>query len=275
MHSFKTLAGQAVPSSVLCLALGLTVALQASAVTRQSPEQQNGTTSPSSNKNVTPQTAPSVEVINGTSRVITNFNSNSNAARPTARRHARTASAGTSVEVINGSRERTVVLKAEPSSTSVRNNAQSNVARHSRRKGAAATHKASRADMTLPNQKHAASIDSPMADAKEQMRERRNLPPNVIGIASSDSKSQQEKSKPVVVGILSSGSEHGASNAQPVVVGIASSASQGPEGNAHPVVIGIASSGAQAQRAAQPVAVAVAPRPAKRRPYRPAAFDAQ
>jgi hypothetical protein len=267
MCAFETRVGRGFASFPLCLALGLTVALQASAVTRQSPEQQNAIASPSSGKDATPQTAPSVEVINGTSRTITNFNSNSNTARPTGvRRHARAASAGTSVEVINGSRERTVVLKAEPSSTSVRNNAHSNVARHSRRKRAAATYKASRADITLPNQKHPAS---------GQVTERRNLPPNVIGIASSDSKSQQEKSKPVVVGILSSGSEHGASNAQPVVVGIASSASQGPEGNAHPVVIGIASSGAQAQRAAQPVAVAVAPRPAKRRPYRPAAFDAQ
>jgi hypothetical protein len=114
-----------------------------------------------------------------------------------------------------------------------------------------------------------------MADAKEQMRERRNLPPNVIGIASSDSKSQQGKSKRVVVGIQSSESEHGVSNAKPVVVGIASSASQDPGSKAQPVVIGIAESGAQAAGTVKPVAVGTAPRPAKRRPYRPAALDAQ
>jgi len=277
MRSIQARAGQAIPSFVPCLALCLIFALQSSAVTRQIPDQQNGTTAPSSGKNVTAQTAPAVEVINGNSRVITDFNANSNTARPAIgiRRHTKAASAGTSVEVINGSMERTVVLKADPSSTSFRNTRHGIAARHPARKTSAAAHRRPRADIIPPNHKNGTLIETPIAVAKEQLTERRILPPNVIGIASTDSKSQQGKGKPVVVGIFSSGSAREASNAQPVVVGIASSASQGQSGNAHPVVIGIEASGAQAERAAQPVAVGVAPRPAKRRPYRPAALDAQ
>ena len=269
--------GQAIPSFVLYLALGLTFAMQASAVTRQAPEQQNGTAAPSSGKNVTAQTAPAVEVINGNSRVITDFNANSNTARPAAGMHRRTSavSAGTSVQVINGSMERTVVLKAEPSPRAVRDAPHGSAPKHPARKRSAAAHRKSRADMILLKRSRATLIETPMAVAKGPVTEHRNLPPNVIGIASSDSKSQQGKGKPVVVGILSSGSASGASNAEPVVVGIASSASQGPAGNAQPVVIGIAASGAQAAGTVQPVAVGVAPRPAKRRPYRPAALDAQ
>jgi hypothetical protein len=277
MCAFETRAGRGIPSFALWLALGLTFAMRASAVTRQIPDQQNGTTAPSSGKNVTAQTAPAVEVINGNSRAITDFNANSNTARPAAgvRRHTKAASAGTSVEVINGSMERTVVLKAEPLSTSVRNTTHGNAARHPARKRSAAAHRRSRADKISPNHKNGTLIETPMAVAKEQLTERRNLPPNVIGIASSDSRSQQGKSKPVVVGIQSGESEHGASNAQPVVVGIASSASQSSGSNARPVVIGISASGAQAAGTVKPVAVGVVPRPAKRRPYRPAALDAQ
>jgi hypothetical protein len=276
MCAFETRAGRGIASFALWLPLGLTFAMQASAVTRQIPEQQNGTAAPSSSKNVTAQSAPTVEVINGTSRVITDFNANSNTARPAAgvRGHTKAASAGTSVDVINGSMERTVVLKAEPSSTSVRNTRHGIAARHPARKRSAAAHRRSRADIILSNRNHATLIETPTAVAKEQLTERRNLPPNVIGIASSDSKSQQGKSKPVVVGILSSGSASGETNAQPVVVGIASSASQGTAGSAQTVVIGIAASGAQAAGTMKPVAVGVVPRPAKRRPYRPAALDA-
>jgi hypothetical protein len=88
----------------------------------------------------------------------------------------------------------------------------------------------------------------------------RNLPPVVIGIATSASKGQ-----PVVVGISS-----GAHDTQPVVVNVASAGS-----SAQPVVVGVASSGFQTAGAVQPVATGVSPRPAKRPPYRPAALDAQ
>jgi hypothetical protein len=103
----------------------------------------------------------------------------------------------------------------------------------------------------------------------------RNLPPDVIRIASSESKIHQGKSEPVVVGILSSGSKRGSSNAQPVVVNVASSESQGVGGSAAPVVVGIATTGSQVAGAVEPVAVGVSPRPAKRRPYRPAVLDKQ
>ena len=103
----------------------------------------------------------------------------------------------------------------------------------------------------------------------------RNLPPDVIRIASSESKIHQGKSEPVVVGILSSGSKSGSSNAQPVVVDVASSESQSVGGSAEPVVVGIATTGSQVAGAVEPVAVGVSPRPAKRRPYRPAALDKQ
>jgi hypothetical protein len=79
----------------------------------------------------------------------------------------------------------------------------------------------------------------------------------------------------VVVGILSSGSKRGSSNAQPVVVNVASSESQGVGGSAAPVVVGIATTGSQVAGAVEPVAVGVSPRPAKRRPYRPAILDKQ
>jgi hypothetical protein len=39
--------------------------------------------------------------------------------------------------------------------------------------------------------------------------------------------------------------------------------------------VGIASSGSQTAGTVAPVAIGVAPRPAKRRPYRPAALDEQ
>jgi hypothetical protein len=276
MRSFKTRSGQAIASFALCLAICLTFALQASAATRQIPDQQNGAAAPSSAKNGPAQTAPTVEVINGTSRVITNFNANSNTTRPAAGVHrpTRPRSAGTSVEVINGSLERTVVVNAEPSPTPVRNATHGNEAKRPAPNRSAAARRRSPSDITLPNREHATSIDTPMAQAKGPVTEHRNLPPNVIGIASGDSKSQQGKGKTVVVGISSSGSASGASSARPVVVGVASSASQGGA-NAQPVVIGIAASGAQAERGTQPVAVGVAPRPAKRRPYRPAALDGQ
>jgi hypothetical protein len=262
-------------SSAVCLALGLTFALPIPAVTRQIPDQRNGDKTSSSNK-AESVSAPAVEVINGTSRVITDFNTNSKMARSAAavRRHGGTASAGTSVVVINGSMERTVVLKAEPSPTSVRNTARRNTAKHLGWKRSATAHRRLPEDKIPMNQKHATSIETPMAEGSAPVTDR-NLPPNVIGIESSDSRNLRGKSKLVVVGILSSGSASRASNAQPVVVGIASSASQGPGGNAQQVVIGVSASGAQAAGTVKPVAVGVAPRPAKRRPYRPAALDAQ
>ncbi len=92
----------------------------------------------------------------------------------------------------------------------------------------------------------------------------KNLRPVVIGIANGVSTPQ--RARPVVVGV-SSGA---VAASKPVVVNIASSGT-----STQPVVLGVASAGFQAAGAVQPVAVAVSPRPAKRRPYRPAALDAQ
>lgn len=91
----------------------------------------------------------------------------------------------------------------------------------------------------------------------------KNLPPDVIGIATD--RSGQSKG-PVVVGITT----QPIAAAQPVVVHVASSGS-----SAQPVVVDVASSGFQTSGTVAPVAIGVSPRPAKRRPYRPAALDAQ
>lgn len=107
----------------------------------------------------------------------------------------------------------------------------------------------------------------------EPSRPIRNLPPVVIGITTAGSKNSQ--AHPVVVGISSGGNASSASSANTVVVNVASSESRDQSANAHPVVVGIASSGSQTAGTVAPVTVGVSPRPAKRRPYRPAALDAQ
>jgi hypothetical protein len=249
---------------------GLPLRQQAFAVTRQIPDRQSGDKGASSTK---AEAAPAVEVINGTSRVIKDFNSSQPAGGVS--RHSKTASAPTSVEVIDGAAQRTVVLNPNQAPTAKRVNARHKTGRRHRKRAMAGAHQKVPVEVIWGTQKYTRVFDVPTNQMNGAAPEHGNVSPDVIGIASTESRSRQGKGGPVVVGILSGDSQAGAPGAQPVVVGIASSGSQSAEGNSQPVVIGIASSGAQAERNAEPVAVGVAPRPAKRRPYRPARLDAQ
>ena len=172
-----------------------------------------------------------------------------------------------SVEVINGTSKRTVILQNDQTRIGVQSTRHKSSVK-SRRGHRTATPPSSTAEILNGTQKSTPVFNSTVEPI-------RNLPPNVIGISSSDARSLQGKSKPVVVGISSSGSASGTSNSHPVVVNIASSESHGKSGDAQSVVVGIASSGSQTAKAVAPVAVGVAPHPAKRHPYRPAALDAQ
>ncbi len=254
----------------LILMLGLPLRQQAFAVTRQIPDRQSGDKGASSRN---AEAAPAVEVINGTSRVIKDFNAPQPAGGVS--RHSETASAPTSVEVINGAAQRTVVLSPNQMPTAKRVTARHKAARRHRKRAAANAHQKIPVEVIWGTQKYTRFFDVPAKQMNGGASEHGNVSPDVIGIASTESRGMPGKSGPVVVGILSGDSQSGASSAQPVVVGIASSGSQSTVGKAQPVVIGITSSGAQADRNAEPVAIGVAPRPAKRRPYRPAALDKQ
>jgi hypothetical protein len=173
-----------------------------------------------------------------------------------------------SVEVINGTSRRTVVLQGEDAhaktATAPHRKTASQVRRHR-----AATQPPMTAVILNGTQKETHVFNS----TAEVNRPIKNLPPVVIGIATVGSKNQ--KVQTVVVGISSSGSASSPAKAQQVVVNVASSESNGENGNAQPVVVGISSTGAQTAGTVAPVAVGVSPRPAKRRPYRPATLDAQ
>jgi hypothetical protein len=266
MRSVKASSGLA-----LLLALGGPLT-QSFAVTRQIPDQRNEDKASSSSRAEVAQSAPPVEVINGMSRVIKDFNSQQPVAGMS--RRSKATSAATSVEVINGAARRTVVLNQNQAPTAKRIAARHKAARHHRKRATVAKTEIP-VEVIWGTQKYTRVFDVPTSQMNGPATEHGNVTPNVIGIVSSDSRNRQGKSEPVVVGIVSGASQGGAPSAQPVVVGIASSGSQSVVGNAQPVVIGIASSGAQAERDAEPVAVGVAPRPEKRRPYRPAALDKQ
>jgi hypothetical protein len=176
-----------------------------------------------------------------------------------------------SVEVINGTSRRTVILQSE--------GAQAKAATAMHRKTASqAKQRCGRRAATLPpmtavilnGTQRETRVFNSTTEARGPIR---NLPPVVIGIESAGSKKWQ--AHPVVVGISSSRNADVAAGTQSVVVNVASSESRGESGNAQPVVVGIASSGSQTAGTVAPVAVGVSPRPAKRRPYRPAALDAQ
>ncbi len=179
----------------------------------------------------------------------------------------------TTVEVINGTSRRVITLRnenAQPKAAISQHKHRhlSRRVRH-RRRHRAATPPPLTAVILNGNQKETRVFRAEGATAMPQ----RNLSPVVIGIASGESKSLQDK--PVVVGI-SSVEENGAAAAQPVVVGVASTeSSMGSAANSQPVVVGVRSSGAQAAGVVEPVAVGVEPRPAKRPPYRPAKLDQQ
>ncbi len=269
MQSIRPRAVQLNAWLALILMLSLPLRLQAFAATRQIPDRQSGDKGASSTK---AETAPAVEVINGTSRVIKDFNAPQPAGGVS--RHSKTASAPTSVEVINGATQRTVVLNPNQAPTAKRVAAR-HKARRRHRRAAASAHQKIPVEVIWGTQKYTRVFDVPTNEMNGVAPEHSIVSPDVIGIASTESRSRQGKGGPVVVGILSSDSQAGGPHAQPVVVGIASSGSQSAVGNTQPVVIGITSSGAQAERNAEPVAVGVAPRPEKRRPYRPAALDKQ
>lgn len=252
------------------LALGLPLRQQAFAVARQIPDRQSGDKGASSTN---AEAAPAVEVINGTSRAIKDFNAPQPAGGVS--RRSKTVSAPTSVEVINGAAQRTVVLSPSQIPTAKRVTARHKAARRHRKRAAANAHQKVPVEVIWGTQKYTRVFDVPTNQMNGAAPEHGNVSPDVIGIASTESRGRQGKSGPVVVGILSGDSQAGGPSAQPVVVGIASSGSQSTVGNAQPVVIGITSSGAQADRNAEPVAIGVAPRPEKRRPYRPATLDKQ
>ena len=253
----------------ISLVLTLPLTRQALAVTRQTQDPKNEEKAAPSGK---VEAASSVEVINGTSRVMKNFNAQQQAAGVS--RRSKATSASTSVEVINGAAQRTVVLNSNQTPTARRVAARHKTARRHRKRAAASAHQKVPVEVIWGTQKYTRVFDVP-TNQLQGATEHGNVSPDVIGIASTESRSGQGKNGPVVVGISSGDSHAGAPNTQPVVVGIASTGSQGAVGNMQPVVIGITSSGAQTEPNAEPVAVGVAPRPAKRRPYRPAALDKQ
>lgn len=196
--------------------------------------------------------ASSVEVINGSSRTIRTFGSSQSAMQPASREG--------SVEVMNGNLQRTVVLNPPRPAYAPAPHAKLNP--HRRAKIGAASHPVATAEILNGNQRETRVFNQP-SDSIPTATAGRN--PVVIAIASKGASGNG----PVVVGVASSNS----GPASPVVVHIVSSES---EGNAQPVVIGVESSGiASDDGAVQPVAIGVSPRPSRRRPYRPAALDAQ
>jgi hypothetical protein len=270
MRGFWARAVQIDAGLAIILVLGLSLTQQALAVTRQIQDQKNEEKAAPSGKM---EAAPPVEVINGTSRVMKNFNAQQSPAGVS--RRSKATSDSTRVEVINGAAQRTVVLNPNQAPTARRVAARHKTARRHRKKVAASAHQKVPVEVIWGTQKFTRVFDVPTNQMNGAAPGHGNISPDVIGIASTESRSKQGKSGPVVVGISSGDSQAGAPGTQPVVVGIASSGSQSALGNAQPVVIGITSSGAQAERNAEPVAIGVAPRPAKRRPYRPAALDKQ
>lgn len=204
----------------------------------------------------------SVEVINGTSREIRNFNTpQTTVVSP---RHSKGAANGTRVEVINGTTERTVVLNTQsPARTAVRKM----VTQHCSRENPKAQTSQVTAEI-INGTRMETKVFNATANAFDGSDSvRRNAHSVVVGIQSSESISGSEHRKPVVIGIASSGSQSG--SAQPVVLRIAENGSASANGNAQPVVVGIESSGlANGAGDVQPVAIGVAPRSPKRPPYR-------
>jgi hypothetical protein len=270
MRCFWARAVQIGAGLAIILVLSLPLTQQALAVTRQIQDQKNEEKAAPSGK---VEAAPPVEVINGTSRVMKDFNAQQPA--PGVSRRSKATSASTSVEVINGAAQRTVVLNSNQAPTARRVATRHKTGRHHRKRAAASAQQKVPVEVIWGTQKFTRVFDVPTNQLHGAAPEHGSVSPDVIGIASTESRSRQEKNGPVVVGISSGDSQAGAPSTQPVVVGIASSGSRSAVGNTQPVVIGITSSGAQTERNAEPVAVGVAPRPAKRRPYRPAALDEQ
>jgi hypothetical protein len=244
-------------ASFLLLAVaGLLCAQQTTAATSQTHVVKS-----SASKNV-PQVS-SVEIINGTSREIRNFNTpQTTVATP---RHSQSPASGTRVEVINGTTERTVVLNAQPAAggTAVRKTA---AAHRSQRNQKDRTSQVT-AEIINGTRMETRVFSAPSDPFDGSDSVRRNAHPVVVGIQSSESISGSEHRKPVVIGIASSGSQ--SQSAQPVVLRVAENGSARSEGNAQPVVVGIESSGmANGAGDVRPVAVDVAPRTPKRPPYR-------
>jgi hypothetical protein len=249
---------RAASSLALLLLMGMFSAQGASALASQSSPQQkpaNSVPAPSS-----------VEVINGSSRVIRSFPGSQSVSIPTP------AANGARVEVMNGNAQRTEVLTStsHPASSAAVERARL-VKRHATKKAAAAS-PAPTAEIFNGTRRETRVFDRPSDSIQTAAAGERNLHPVVIGIASGASMAANGAAGPVVVGIASSS----AGSATPVVVHVASSESAGGAGNAQPVVIGVESGGiVNSDGGSKPVAIGVSPRPAKRRPYRPAALDAQ
>lgn len=220
----------------VCAASCLFVALPVVAATTQKPVAHFTTAN---------EPAPSaVEVINGTSREIRNFNT---PAPSTARHSARPAYTGTAVEVINGEAQRTVLLNGQPATTAVRRSARRR--RHRTQPSPAAA----TAEIFNGTRRETRVFNA--ADAFDASVPAHRAFPVVIGVASSTA-------QPVVIGVAATNNQA----VQPVVLRIASSGSQSEAGTTQPVVVGIESNGIGAD--AQPVAVGIAPRTPKRAPYR-------
>jgi hypothetical protein len=243
------------PRPLSSLAVGAASCLlftAAAAAGAQNPPSRPGTSKPFE-ANRAEHASSKVEVINGPSRVIRDFNAPATTSR--LNEQERNATTGTRVEVINGEAERTVVLNPseKPALT------HRLVSKRASWKSESALPSAMTAEILNGTRRETRVFDAG-PDAFDRTASARHPHPVVIGVASSTS-------EPVVVGIAESG--HAVNNTRPVVIRVASSGSESEAGTAVPVVVGIQSSEiAPRSSEAEPVAIDIAPRPPKRPPYR-------
>jgi hypothetical protein len=247
---------RAASNLVLWATSGMLVVLSvpggAAAQSRPVPSKSSGVNNP-------PPASSSVEVINGTSRVIKNFN----APTPVAplKQRVRTETAGTRVEVINGEADRTVILNAQPEKR------ETAPAFRGRVKGSNGKRESTAPALTTAEifngTRRETRVFGSSQDAFDGAASALRVRPVVIGVASSTS-------APVVIGIAASGQPANPQTSPPVVIRVTSSGSESEAGTTEPVVVGIESSGIAppGAEAAEPVAISIAPRPSKRPPYR-------
>jgi hypothetical protein len=210
----------------------------------------------------------SVEVINGTSRVIKNFNAPQTTAASPERGNG--SSTGTRVEVINGTAQRTVMFGSQPAKAADRQSSiRSKTVRYRHLKKDATAPAVATAEILNGTRRETRVFNGPADALVGSGLVRQGPHAVVIGIASSGSRTGNGATAPVVVGIASSNSHPEGGSAQPVVIRIASSGAESEAGTAQPVVVGIESSGLDgAVNQTQPVAIGIAPHAPKRPPYR-------
>lgn len=236
-------------SLAFLLVSSVLIAQQTAGKTPQTREHRTGMSRPSSRKAEGAAPTSSVEIINGSSRQTLVFNE----PQRTIAFPGRTTSAPTEtrVEVINGSARRTVVLNTQQSmGTNPQKGAPRRGAKYRAQKGLKTAPPRYSAEIINGTRKEMAVFNGGAEGTSGPGTGRKNLPPIVVGIVSSDSNRERGDMRPVAIRIASSGSES-------------------EDGNTKPVVIGIASSGSESERwATPPVAIGISPRPSKRPPYR-------